>query len=65
MINLIKLVIKRFQKNNQKFFDVINLLKYDSIRDIELEIKKKLIDITDNIENKKQKNNYCKPPILL
>lgn len=44
---------QNISKEQAKIFDDINLSKYDSIRDIELEIKKKFIDITDNIENKK------------
>lgn len=43
---------QKISKEQSKIFDDINLSKYDSIRDIELEIKKKFIDITDNIENK-------------
>ena len=41
---------QKISKEQTKIFDDINLSKYDSIRDIELEIKRKFIDITDNIE---------------
>lgn len=43
---------QKISKEQSNIFDDINLSKYNSIRDIELEIKKKFIDITDNIENK-------------
>lgn len=52
-------LIKKFNDNNdktikeedKKLFDGINVSKYDNIRDIEQEIKKRFIDITNNIEN--------------